>query len=524
MPIIQRELTAHTVDDNIYTKPPEDILDLVSSSKLVGLLQQIEQLSSFAALIFSNLLDDAKKTSTRIGTLKTRVANVEAGSESVQYQISNTQPSELYGVFWAAKKDWRRSDMFTSDFFVPHNQPPPIGILRDSATPPPNLSVVDAFLSEKETASIGGSCLATYSNPDYFMEQWVALELQKQEAATENRKKKKRRTKKKKKTKRVVQAAQAKVYSAMGEEFAVAQQQPQMERAVTAKQNDFEEVEDEEEFVPTKKVHQPPPPGGAPPSPAGNPPPPAGAPPPPSGNGSPAPPPPGPPATGATPPPPGPPAPGPPAPAAPPAPGPPSTPAAPPAPGPPSAPAAPPAPGPPSAPAAPPAPGPPSAPAAPPAPGPPSAPTAPPPPGPPSAPGAPPAPGPPLPSSAGRGGLLGAIQAGKALKKSTPNAPRAPDPKDNLLAAIRGAGGGSGGGLKKAADRKLPPKEAPSGRDNMLHLIKNRNFALKKVVVEEKKEEVPKAGMGGVMAILARRVAIEKDEESDDDDSDWESD
>jgi len=78
--------------------------------------------------------------------------------------------------------------------------------------------------------------------------------------------------------------------------------------------------------------------------------------------------------------------------------------------------------------------------------------------------------------------------------------------------------------LKKAGQRQLAPPPKKEGRDNLLDAIKDRkNIALKKVSerkVEEKEEE--KGGLSDVMAILARRAAIEADEDSGSDS--WEDD
>jgi hypothetical protein len=107
-------------------------------------------------------------------------------------------------------------------------------------------------------------------------------------------------------------------------------------------------------------------------------------------------------------------------------------------------------------------------------------------------------------------------------EKKVVKAPITPGPRrDNLLESIT-----AGAKLKSAQQRVLaaPAEKPDEGRNDMLSQIRNRNFELKKR--EEKKEEAVKPGAGGVldgmkgnvMDILARRAAIEQ--EDDDSESD----
>lgn len=177
MPIIQRFLKQHKVDEEIYKNPENTILDHVSASKMVGLLRQIEDLSSFAALIFTNLLEEAKSTSGRIASLNGRVGSLEGTSERVASYVKESKPIDMFGNLFTAGRDWHRTnESQTANLFDAEKQPPPMSILRASSLKPPNLAILDGVLGD-DKAEFG--CLASYSNPAFFMEQWFILEQEK---------------------------------------------------------------------------------------------------------------------------------------------------------------------------------------------------------------------------------------------------------------------------------------------------------------------------------------------------------
>lgn len=536
MPLIQRLVhPPPPPDESIYKRKAEQVLDAQVSAKVVGLLSQINDLSAFACNISENLFSEAKECQTKITGLNSRVDKIH--SKVAGFEEEFKAKTLGGGGSLPSGKGWHRKDIFTQNLFDPARAPPPLVILRSQAQPPPNLALLDQFNKDKK-------CLAMYSNPAFFLDQWIEGEMAKftalQEAKKEKQKGKKKSRKQRKKARAQVAAVNIKVFSAQGSEF----QDGVTTKAVAVGggpagatgDDDKDDEEDDEMGEDGKGGHArqasnkhrqtlgggaPPqapsagpgsaPPrqtiGGGPPNPWGNGPPPPGpanAPskgPPPPFAGSPPP-----PSPYGAPPPSGPPPPSPYG-----------------GPPPPSPYGGPPPPGPASyqprayyeepsynAPAAPPAPGPPpmaseapywDAPAAPEAP---SAPFF-------AAPDAPPAP----------------TYSGYVAPPERPAAKVvvAPGPRrDNLLESIT-----AGAKLKSAQERVLAPAaEKPAdGRNDMLSQIRNRNFELKKR--EEKQEEQKKPGAGGVldavkgnvMDILARRAAIEQEDDDSDDSDGW---
>lgn len=215
MVLTTRNISAVTIPPQTYNQQPQVVLEHVAGQKLIGLLKQIGQLSDFAADIFSNLLKDATVTSSRVGSLASRVSKVESIVPTVQGIFARSKPSHFYGGVKGGQ-ELNRMDPGHVALFVPESIPLSVARVRALAQPPPQLAILDAFA--------GKSCLAQYSDPSFFFGQWLKTEQEKSaKLIEENQAKKAARKKKKKKAgpgaQKIVAAVQVKTYSAQGKEF-----------------------------------------------------------------------------------------------------------------------------------------------------------------------------------------------------------------------------------------------------------------------------------------------------------------
>jgi len=223
MTITQRVIAPHSIPTDAYKDQKEIVLESVAAYKMVNLLSQISQLSEFAADIFDSLYKEAGYSSQRVSLLGSRIHSMDVAVPNIEKVFASNPPTYFYQS--ARGRAWARQDYFAQSLFDPRTQPSPIQKARALASPPPNVSLLDA-LSKK-------SCLRDYSNPLFFFEQWVIAEEERQKKLIEenrNKKKDQKGKKKKKKVVKEVQKVQIKTFSAMGAEFAPTQQQQQQQQ------------------------------------------------------------------------------------------------------------------------------------------------------------------------------------------------------------------------------------------------------------------------------------------------------
>jgi len=446
--------------------PSEHVLATVSYTEMLSILSQLGQVSEHAAEIFEGINKQVNETSVRVGKLSGKLQDMKKGAQSLQSEFNSKDPEYFYSRNKSSA--WKRADPISHSFFRPETRPPVIEAMRTAANSPPQVDLLDKHVGP------AGTCMLKYSNPGFFMQEWIKAEQERQEEERKERKERKKNRKKKDKkgkARRIKKAEAVKVkhYSAMGQEFAAEESQQTHHKQAR----------------PSAHVSAPPPqpkgrsgPPSAPPSHTQSSAPPV--PPPASGSRGSAPPPVPPPVHSGAPPP------------------------------------VPPPVGHSAPPVPPPMRG---------GPPPPPVPSAPQvsssgPPAPPVSRGGPPAPPVAPTAPAVMAPMAPAVSMAPAPPpvRASPPSSAGNEPRGGLLDAIRG-----GANLKRVEVERLPPKKTDS-RGGLMDEIRMRSVALKKVVREEKKPDAaPVGGLGNIMDILSRRAAIvgSDDEDSDSDDDDW---
>eukprot|EP01095_Lingulamoeba_sp_RSL-Kostka_P011809 TRINITY_DN4589_c0_g1_i1.p1 TRINITY_DN4589_c0_g1~~TRINITY_DN4589_c0_g1_i1.p1 ORF type:complete len:490 (+),score=215.96 TRINITY_DN4589_c0_g1_i1:49-1518(+) len=195
---------------------PHEILQDVSQQSMVGILEQISNLFVYTNQIFSDLTEEAKKTSDKIVNLGQRVESVSAKLIEVEGYVPYQKTQDCFEYLRVEFTNSCRED---AQQFTEENRPESTKIQYNDCNPPPNLGLLDEYA---ET-----SCEKKYTNPDFFFEAWCA-EQQKQyeEAKKKRREERKNRRKnaprKKANTERKVVKQvrlKRKELSAMGAEF-----------------------------------------------------------------------------------------------------------------------------------------------------------------------------------------------------------------------------------------------------------------------------------------------------------------
>jgi hypothetical protein len=217
----------------------------VAVSNMLGLLQQLAELSEYATEVFNGLLVTAGETGDRVGALSTRLESMEQSLPEFETALLQVPARTVYAH--GRPIEFRRPDSLPASLLRPETAPEPLARRRLAATAPPQLQLMDdlklvAVVALKDAAASAASkappaaleCLKGYSHPGFFFEQWLLMEEERaRKKAEERRLLKAKKTKKSKKEKteksdagggggsqrKEVELVQFKRYNADGAEF-----------------------------------------------------------------------------------------------------------------------------------------------------------------------------------------------------------------------------------------------------------------------------------------------------------------
>ncbi|CEP01977.1 hypothetical protein PBRA_002242 [Plasmodiophora brassicae] len=156
------------------------VLESSSVANCVALIAQFSQLSAHAHDMFTALMDESCATLERISNLSARVT-------SLSTTCSASDDAQLAAAKYAKNNEGRlgRTDGEvgrTGLTFVAMRDtlPPALRTRVEACAAPPNVSLLDD-LDEQH------NCAAKYSHPDFFIEQWLISERQRQAGLEQQR-------------------------------------------------------------------------------------------------------------------------------------------------------------------------------------------------------------------------------------------------------------------------------------------------------------------------------------------------
>lgn len=179
------ELTKLEISDG-YPRP--QILDFAAQRSMVGLLEQMSCLNIHASDIFSAVMEEARSSFERVRTLSDRVRALSDQLATVDTFFRETDVQQLFDA--TTKTSWHPNTREEDQLFRSTTMPANVLTMYDSAEDPPNLELMDPFMDNGETA------LKKYTDPDFFIMEWIReMERQREEAKKiRNDRKKKRKS------------------------------------------------------------------------------------------------------------------------------------------------------------------------------------------------------------------------------------------------------------------------------------------------------------------------------------------
>jgi hypothetical protein len=150
-----------------------------SFSEMIGVLRQVEELSIHASGMFSELASAIDDTGKNIKEVARRARALEESLEKKETALENGQARRLLSA--ESEKGMKNKLLQlrylekTQQFFTPSTRGDALQGLHSESMPPPHLESMDEFLTQEDIER-SGTCLARYSDPQYFFHQWVASE------------------------------------------------------------------------------------------------------------------------------------------------------------------------------------------------------------------------------------------------------------------------------------------------------------------------------------------------------------
>jgi len=190
MPFPTRTVPNRSDIPDVIQRDAANILQKANVSNLIGLLNQLNDVSLHASEIFSDILSTTEKTGSRIQGVSGRIRAMASTVESTEKLFLNNAPSYFYDHPYT-DKEWQRRDPLRGLLFRRDRAGNEVNRRREVGMPLPDLSAMDVI-------SASGPCIKKFSDSNFFMNEWLEAEKKKmaEEKAKRKERKKKRRRKK----------------------------------------------------------------------------------------------------------------------------------------------------------------------------------------------------------------------------------------------------------------------------------------------------------------------------------------
>lgn len=189
MPFDQRVVETRSDIDDVFQENKQNILQKTAVSNMIGVLEQLNKISLFAADIFQDILETTEANNKRIKTVKSRLQNIEQRVEPTEKMLLVNAPSYFYDNPYTGK-EWQRKDPLRGLLFRRDRAHKSVNKRREVGLPAPDLSALDRISSVP--------CIKKYSDSNFFMNEWLEAEKKKMEEEKAKRREKKKKRKKRK--------------------------------------------------------------------------------------------------------------------------------------------------------------------------------------------------------------------------------------------------------------------------------------------------------------------------------------
>jgi len=147
---------------------------------MVGLLSQLSMLAVHSHDLFLNLTQEVTQVYQRTVKLSARVVVAEKNISIVEKMCSQMTVESFLGH---GRVEFSLPPGANAQLFTAETLPATIQQRYGESFPPPPLHRMDPYMDE------GKKCLELYTNPKFFLDEWIAEQIKQRQAAKEERKK-----------------------------------------------------------------------------------------------------------------------------------------------------------------------------------------------------------------------------------------------------------------------------------------------------------------------------------------------
>jgi len=173
-------------DSKIYQYAPplsmkkEQVLQDGNQNALVGMLTQLSFLANYANDIFTDLVVVTTKNFERIIVIKSKLQAIQEAAPALEDYHKNNK-SDV--IFSNPRQEFSLPVIGDAQLFTQNDCSNAIRNLYAKANKPPRLDLMDKFMDD------GKKCLSLYTNPSFFLDEWIVEQHKLRQAAKEERKK-----------------------------------------------------------------------------------------------------------------------------------------------------------------------------------------------------------------------------------------------------------------------------------------------------------------------------------------------
>lgn len=152
-------------------------------SKMLGAMNQIAYLSTFALEVMQNLSILTEDLSERIKVASVRTKNLYGNLKSVDRQVASIDDESHVAAIPGMSKYLQSREMFTPQLFNKSTNYSSVSLQYRICRSPPQLWRIEVFTDE--------DCFRNYSNPGFFFQEWIRSEIIRQRRGKEEKKRNK---------------------------------------------------------------------------------------------------------------------------------------------------------------------------------------------------------------------------------------------------------------------------------------------------------------------------------------------
>jgi len=161
----------------------EQVLEYSAQNSMVGLLTQLSLLSSYSTSLFSELVKEASSTFQRLVKIKQQVTVLQTKLPSLEQSLSTVS---IENFLQNPRSEVSLQQQADACLFVPETRPFVIqNTYETRCAKPPALQKMDPFMDDNK------KCLELYTNPRFFLDEWIQEQNKQRAAAREERRRKK---------------------------------------------------------------------------------------------------------------------------------------------------------------------------------------------------------------------------------------------------------------------------------------------------------------------------------------------